>query len=123
MFDISAEKSTELLGKMIDFTALKQKVIANNIANVNTPGYKRLDVKFNQDLENAIESRESIRDLRLKVAVDKSGGIEIGARNDGNTVDMDREVSQLMQNALSFNVYLELMAFKFKMATRAMRTR
>ena len=121
MFDISAEKSTELLGKMIDFTALKQKVIANNIANVNTPGYKRLDVKFNQDLENAIESRESVRDLRLKVAVDKSGGIEIGARNDGNTVDMDREVSQLMQNALSFNVYLELMAFKFKMATRAMK--
>ena len=123
MFDISSEKSTEMLSKMVDFTALKQKVIANNIANVNTPGYKRLDVNFDNDLKNAIESKETVKELRLKVAADKSGGIEVGARNDGNTVDMDREVSQLMQNALSYNVYLELMAFKFKMATRAMRAR
>ncbi|MGR3317810.1 MAG: flagellar basal body rod protein FlgB [Candidatus Anammoxibacter sp.] len=123
MFDISAGKSTELLSKMVDFTALKQKVIANNIANVNTPGYKRMDVSFNQDLKDAIKTQGAVNEMWLKVEVDKSGGIEVGARNDGNTVDMDREVSQLMQNALSYNVYLELMALKFRMVTRAMRSR
>ncbi|MGR3219778.1 MAG: flagellar basal body rod protein FlgB [Candidatus Anammoxibacter sp.] len=123
MFDISSEKSTELLNKMIDYTALKQKVIANNIANINTPGYKRLDVSFSQNLKSAIENGESVKEMQLKVVVDKSKNIAIGTRNDGNTVDIDKEVSQLMQNSLSYNVYLELMAFKFKMATRAMRSR
>ena len=60
MFDISSEKSTELLSKMVDYTALKQKVIANNIANVNTPGYKRMDVSFNQDLKRAVENQGSV---------------------------------------------------------------
>lgn len=123
MFDLTAEKSTVLLNKMVDFTALKQKVIANNIANVNTPGYKHLDVSFKDNLQDALRNDAPVEDVRLSVEATNREGADVAERNDGNTVDIDREVGALMQNALSHNVYLELMSKKFKMMGLAMRTR
>ena len=123
MFDITSEKSTELLNKMINFSALKQKVIANNIANVNTPGYQRLEVKFEKELEEAVNTKESISDIKVEVELTKDKNLNTIHRKDGNSVDIDREVSELMQNSLSYNVYLELMAKKFKIMKEAMRSR
>lgn len=123
MFDITSEKSTEILNKMINFSALKQKVIANNIANVNTPGYQRLEVNFDRKLEEAIKTNESINDIKVQVDVTKDKSSNTIRRKDGNSVDIDREVSELMQNSLSYNVYLEIMAKKFKIMKQAMRSR
>lgn len=123
MFDITSEKSTELLKKMVDFTALKQKVIANNIANVNTPSYQRMDVSFDKNLQDAMKNEEPINEMKLEVVYTENKSLDVAFRNDGNTVDIDKEVSELMQNALSYNVYLELMAKKFRMMSRAMRSR
>lgn len=123
MFDITSEKSTELLNKMVDFTALKQKVIANNIANVNTPGYQRLDVSFDKNLKDVMKNEEPINEIKLEVVNTDNESLNVASRNDGNTVDIDKEVSELMQNSLMYNIYLELMAKKFRMLNRAMRSR
>lgn len=123
MFDITSEKSTELLNKMVDFTALKQKVIANNIANVNTPGYQRLDVSFDKNLKDVMKNEEPINEIKLEVVNTDNESLNVASRNDGNTVDIDKEVSELMQNYLMYNIYLELMAKKFRMLNRAMRSR
>ncbi len=123
MFDITADKTTTLLNKMVDFTAFKHKVIANNIANVNTPGYKRLDVSFNKSMENAINGGDSIRDLSVEVTKTEEEGVESAFRQDENTVNIDKEVSVMMQNSLSYNVYIELMSKKVALIKQAMRSR
>ncbi|MFH0880983.1 MAG: flagellar basal body rod protein FlgB, partial [Lentisphaerota bacterium] len=48
------DETTQVLNKMLDVSALRQRVLANNLANINTPGYKRLDVKFRDELTDAI---------------------------------------------------------------------
>lgn len=47
------DNSINLLGKMLDVSATKHKVIANNIANINTPGYKKMEVSFAEQLEKS----------------------------------------------------------------------
>lgn len=123
MFDITSEKSTDLLNKMVDFTAFKQKIIANNIANVNTPGYKRLDASFNKSLESAVDSSSSIKNLGMKVVETEDKGLGSAFRQDENTVNIDKEVSEMMQNSLSYNVYVQLMSKKYGLLKQAMRSR
>ena len=51
------DKSVNLLEKMLDVSATKHKVIANNIANINTPGYKKMEVSF---AERRYETGETV---------------------------------------------------------------
>ena len=64
----------------------RQQVVASNIANADTPGYKTKDVDFRSELASVLE----VSGLRTK--------------NDGNNVDVDREARLLAENALRFNV-------------------
>ena len=72
---------------MLDATVLRQQAIASNIANVETPGYKRLQVakSFEAEFERAIGTKdmESIRGLRPTLEVDASA---LPSKRDGNTV-------------------------------------
>lgn len=120
MFDITSERSNILLNKMVDFTALKQKVIANNISNVNTPGYKRQDVSFDKDLNEAINNGTEVNELGLNVVKSEDKGMNAAFRKDGNTVNIDSEVSEMMQNALSYNIYVQLMSTKYGLLKQAM---
>ncbi len=123
MFDIASGNTTTLLNKMIDYSAMKQKVVSNNLANVNTPGYKRLDISFDRELKDISNNRDAIKDVQFKVADDANAAKEANSRNDGNTVNVDKEVSELMQNSLSYNVYVQLMAKKFTLIKSAMSPR
>ena len=51
------DKNIDVLSKLLDLTSVKSKVIANNIANVNTPGYKKLEVTFQEELREAIKRK------------------------------------------------------------------
>ena len=109
------DKSTTLLEKMLDVSSIKHKVIANNIANVNTPGYKKMDVSFADQLEKALDevSTNKFDSLQPKIVISKedtSGTV----RNDGNNVDMDKEVSALVKNTLTYSIYTQLLAKKFE---------
>lgn len=114
------DNSINLLGKMLDVSAIKHKVIANNIANINTPGYKKMEVSFAEQLEKVIKdtSTNKYDTFQPKVVVSKEGTNET-ARNDGNNVDMDKEVSSLMKNTLSYNIYTQLLAKKMELVKSA----
>lgn len=114
------DNSINLLGKMLDVSAIKHKVIANNIANINTPGYKKMEVSFAEQLEKVIKdtSANKYDTFQPKVVVSKEGTNET-ARNDGNNVDMDKEVSSLMKNTLSYNIYTQLLAKKMELVKSA----
>lgn len=113
--NIGIDKSTALLEKMLDVSSVKHKVIANNIANVNTPGYKKLGVSFADQLEKVLKesSTNKFDTLQPKIVISKEDTSET-IRNDGNNVDMDKEVSSLVKNTLTYNIYTQLLAKKYE---------
>lgn len=114
------DKSVNLLEKMLDVSAMKHKVIANNIANINTPGYKKMEVSFAGQLEKVIKdsSTNKFDNFQPKIVVSKED-TNGTVRNDGNNVDMDKEVSSLMKNTLSYNIYTQLLAKKMELVKSA----
>ena len=113
--NIGIDKSATLLEKMLDVSSIKHKVIANNIANVNTPGYKKMEVSFANQLEKALNesSMNKFDTLQPKIVISKEDTSET-ARNDGNNVDMDKEVSSLVKNTLTYSIYTQLLAKKYE---------
>lgn len=115
-----SDKSIDMLEKMLDVSAIKHKVIANNIANINTPGYKRMEVSFADQLEKVIKntSMNKFDTLQPKVVIAEKDRNET-VRNDGNNVDMDKEISSLLKNTLSYNTYSQLLAKKMELVKSA----
>ncbi|MCX7667139.1 MAG: flagellar basal body rod protein FlgB [Gemmataceae bacterium] len=97
-----------LYQRVLDTAALRHKVIANNIANVNTPGFKRLDVSFEQLVARNLQRGESLTELVPQVVEDE----EAVERVDGNTVQIDLESNLLTQNALIYTAMNQLVAFR-----------
>ncbi len=91
----------KMLSAVLDSTALRQNVLANNIANVNTPNFKRLDVEFKNALNAALQSDQpgALDNFRPTIIKDKSAL----SRGDGNTVSLQKEVGEMAENALLYN--------------------
>lgn len=87
--------------KTLDAVALRQEAIASNIANLETPGYKRLDLapSFQAELTRACAAGDAqqISDLKPKLAPDASAAV---VSPDGNTVSLENELIQMNQNAV-----------------------
>ncbi|PRR70272.1 Flagellar basal body rod protein FlgB [Moorella humiferrea] len=102
-----------VLEKALDAATLRQRVIAHNVANVNTPGFKRSDVSFEEKLARALGVEPGVELYRTHPGHLPAGGLELTPevvpdnsttmRQDGNNVDIDREMVDLVQNSLNFN--------------------
>jgi flagellar basal-body rod protein FlgB len=95
--------------KMLDVTALRHEAIASNLANVETPHYKRVDVAptFAAELRNAVASKDSSRisEVTPQLTVDPTA---IATRKDGNTVQIESELMKLNQNFLEHQLETQL---------------
>ena len=100
------DNTLDALRQALDYGSARVQTIANNMANVNTPGYKRKDVSFSQVLDDAQSDLQMVSlkksDARhmdsddtptssATVVTDSSGSM----RADGNNVDIDAESSRL----------------------------
>lgn len=104
---------------MVDVTAVRQKVLAQNVANVNTPGYQRLSVAFDETLAAKMDrNRQNLRGLNPEIVEDYS----TPSRPDGNNVDIDREMLQLNKNTLLNNALLQIVSTKAAMMRRAVNS-
>ena len=112
-----------VLDKAADASWMRQEAISNNIANVNTPGYKRQDVAFEDSLQEAISNSRyrstdekvanlSKADLRIRSYTDSSG---FSYRLDGNKVDIDTENAALTRNQLKYNALVDSINHEFSM--------
>jgi flagellar basal-body rod protein FlgB len=81
------------LERYMDLLATRQRVVASNIANADTPGYRTRDVDFQFEMRNAIAGEARV--------VEAPG---LAAKNDGNNVSLDREARLLAENALRFQI-------------------
>ncbi len=107
--------TTDILSKAIEGSWARNQTIAANIANVDTPGYKRKDVAFEQYLEQALSrnSKPSSNDLakiKPKVVTDYSSR---AYRLDGNNVDVDTEMGYLAENQLRYNALISQVNYNF----------
>jgi flagellar basal-body rod protein FlgB len=97
--------------KTLDAVALRQEAIASNIANLETPGYKRLDLapSFQTELDRACAGGDSrqITSLQPALAPDPSA---LPTGRDGNTVNLEKEMAQLNQNVLAHNLETQLVS-------------
>jgi flagellar basal-body rod protein FlgB len=90
------------LEKYMDLLSVRQKLIASNIANADTPGYKTQDIDFQSEFQSALSSGGSPVEVP---------GLKVN--NDGNNVSLDREARLLSENALRFNIASQLMRGQF----------
>jgi flagellar basal-body rod protein FlgB len=129
----------DLVQRSLDSAALSHKVIADNISNVDTPGFKRSEVMFSEKLRQAFEARaqepqhlaasrtqpghlefEPVPDvdsITPEISTDQSTSL----RNDGNNVDIDREISLLAQNTVWYNTLAQITQQQFAGLRSAIR--
>jgi len=95
--------------KLLDATVLRHEAIASNLAHVETPNYKRLDVapSFSAELSQALagKSPDQIAGVQPQLAVDASA---IATNRDGNTVQLETELAQLNKNYLAHTMETQL---------------
>jgi flagellar basal-body rod protein FlgB len=111
----------DLLSRFLDVAALRHRAIAANIANANTPGWKHLGVRFEEDLAASLARGGAAQAARIepRLVWDKSAP----ARLDGNNVDVEREMVDLAKNTLLFETFARAAAIKAAMLRMAITGR
>lgn len=116
----------------------RQKVLANNIANADTPNYKARDFNFSQALDRAMQSGGAGSESGLSLATTSARHIPAQAPGnggihdllyrvpeqpslDGNTVDMDRERAAFLDNSLRYQANLTILNSKIQGIKGAMQ--
>ena len=114
----SLDTSLQFHVEALNLRALRQQVLASNIANADTPGYKARDIDFSKSLEAAVAGRTQTTSLATTAARHLAQGQQGAAGGpvlyrkpvqpslDGNTVDMDVERAQFAENAIHFEANL-----------------
>jgi len=121
--------------KSLDAAMLRSRVIGNNIANVNTPGYHRLEVSFEEEL------REALDRTKLKGTTTDAGHMPIGRKDTGrvnpsverpvdqtlpsgvNNVDIDTEMAKLAENQILFNYGIRFARGAYRKLNAAIQAR
>ncbi len=122
MFSSTAFDYINVLQKTADAAWIRNDVIANNIANATTPGYKRQDIAFEDELSKALR-HSRYKSMDAKVADLKMNRLKprtytdsanYSYRMDGNNVDIETENVTLAANQLKYNGLTECLNQEFK---------
>ena len=102
--------------KLLDASVLRQNAIASNIANAETPGYRRLDFapSFASELRARLTSSmpgESITELKPTLVEDSRAR---SIRADGNSVEMESELLEMNRNSVDYDFLTELVSRNIK---------
>jgi flagellar basal-body rod protein FlgB len=109
MFDTSIT----LLEKAMVGAGRRHDALSANVANANTPGYRRVDVDFHSALNAALDSSDrdkSLAEVQFTAEQDGSGSV----REDGNGVDIDREMAALTENNLEYQAIAGVLRQQFR---------
>jgi flagellar basal-body rod protein FlgB len=128
-----------LLERGLDAESLRRRVIANNIANVDVPHFKRSEVNFESELRRVIDSNASqdnryngtvtdqrhipfyverdVRSVNPRINLDYNTTY----RNDGNNVDIEKEIVDASKNQMRYNAFVTSLSNNFRMLKIALR--
>lgn len=88
------------LERALTGASVRQQALTENLANANTPGYQRKDVDFHSALQQALGAGDTAAVHNTAFTAQPTG--EGPMRPDGGTVDVDRESTELAQNAMEY---------------------
>ncbi len=133
-------KTSYLLKKGMDVEVFRRNVIADNIANVNVPHFKRSEVSFEAQLRRVFESEKYVKENAIPAKLSRERHIPFfrkmnykdvqpkahidylsTMRNDGNNIDMEHEMSRAVENQLRFQALSTLTQSHFKMMNLVLR--
>jgi flagellar basal-body rod protein FlgB len=130
-----------ILEKSMGANRMRSAVIANNLANVETPDFKRSEVNFEAELRRALTAEETARqrpplearktnarhydfpspklwqDVTPKRKLDYLSEVN----SNGNNVDLEREAQEAAKNGLTYDMLTELVSFQFRQIAAAIR--
>lgn len=110
--NISDSAIVAALGRQLNRAVARQQVAASNLANIDTPGYRALDVQFADTLDATLKSSGP----DTPVVTETQG---VAARRDGNTVQVDREMLSLTRASGDFSAAQTALAAKFRLVRYA----
>lgn len=124
--DLTETSTLNLLAKGLGTSALRHKVISNNIANVNTPGFKRQVVSFEDEMAKVFDGRPELAGKRTDdrhIPIDNVNYMDVTPsvttdrvhimRNDRNNVDIDVEMADLSKNTMLYQIESTRLASMF----------
>jgi flagellar basal-body rod protein FlgB len=110
-----------LLETGIKAEGLRQKTIASNMANMATPGYRRLDINFEDLLADAMRSSDGVDPQDIEPEIYQPMNTPI--KSDGNDVNMETEIGEMLKNSLRHTAYIRLLRKKLSQMETAMGVR
>lgn len=142
MLDKIFNSKTQLvLNKAMDSASIRNDVIANNIANVDTPGFKRSEVVFEEKLQRLLDSQFSSGVNKLRITNNRhmqigTGSVDLNSfqseiikledlsyRNDENNVDIDVENANLTKNKIFYDAMAQSMSNEIRLLRLAINGR
>ncbi len=142
MFEGSSMMGTNyILEKSLDVESLRKKVIADNVANVDVPHFKRSEVNFESELKRALDNNKYTNENRVPALITDNRHIPFfvewdiksvqprinldystSMRNDGNNVDIEKEMVDAAKNKMRYDALVAALNHNFKMIKLATRT-
>lgn len=112
----ASKTGMDLLLRLIDASELRARVLSANIANQNTPGYTRQDVRFEDLLREAVRrGPEAMKEVQPVIEPDTDSP----ARPDGNNVTLELELNSLRENRILFETYAAILEGHFNLLRAA----
>ena len=115
------DKTTRALGASLQLRQTRQNVLSSNIANAETPGYQAKKVDFEEALSRALEGEDQGKMASSdpnhyamgpgaisRVRADIYENPDVQVSNDGNTVDVDKEMATLAENSIMYKAAIQL---------------
>ena len=121
MSALSGVATTDLLQKAMNVAAMNHRVIANNIANADTPNFNPTELDFQATLRAALEGRDRIslrrthpRHLEATRNLLEFKRLANSSKNDYNKVDLETEMARLSENTGRYTTYGTLLAKQYR---------
>jgi flagellar basal-body rod protein FlgB len=124
--DFLQDQTTEAIGSYMTRLSKRQQLVASNIANIDTPGYRTKDISFHATIEQLLApgpipmkvtrpEHNSLQELKftpVEPEVFEPGGLPM--RPDHNDVDLDREMLKLSETSFGYSMMAQLLRGKFR---------
>jgi flagellar basal-body rod protein FlgB len=110
------DRTQNALERAMDGTALRQRVMSQNVANAMTPGYQAQKVEFEGALADALRNGESPQSVTPSVT-----GTGAPQNEDGNNVELETEATGMMRNGLQFDALVQATSYRLGVLRAAVR--
>ena len=110
---------TQMLLRLLGAAGLRARAIAGNVANVNTRGYTRQTVRFEDMLREAYENGDDPFEVQPEIGPD----LLTPARPDGNNVSLEVEMNAMRENRILYETYSTILAGHFELIRNSIESR